>query len=534
MSFLGNLFDQNSSTDWGNSLEWQGAGSFGLPSEFDLARSNNPDAGAGSEWKFSPTDQNASLLQSLGYTGEARQALPIDQDYGSFGAAPGQAWTDSARSWLDNNGYSLGVGHQPNTSPGGRSEYFGLMDPSGKYVNGQSNPSVTQSDTMMDQITPFLMMAGPFAGAIGAGGAAAEAGAGLGAAESGVTSLGSAWSPQALGLTEGLGSAAGSGATSILPAVSVTGAAAPAAGGLGEIIGGAAAGGAAMAGGSGDSSVPSKSGLYDNQGYGKGMPGAQTSMYDNVLNFTGSKDIANAAINPMLRGAAIGGTKSSLTGGSFAKGAVMGGLTGGMGDMASGTDFESYMNNPIIKGLLGGAISNPNNMGQGAVQGGLAGGLGSLISDEGYGNAKGNSSLINAALGTYLSSRANSGINRQISGLSGLFAPDSAYATQMQQQLDRRDAAAGRRSQYGSRAVELQAALAQQAARSAPQLQQLYGQQQQNRNLMYSNLLKQSGGLGSFFKSPNTPTFNSGNNYNQWQGNEFGDNSGFDLTGGGG
>jgi hypothetical protein len=54
--------------------------------------------------------------------------------------------------------------------------------------------------------------------------------------------------------------------------------------------------------------------------------------------------------------------------------------------------------------------------------------------------------------------------------LSSQFGPDSAYAKQMRQQLDRRDAAAGRRSQYGPREVELQAKLAENQSRQATTL----------------------------------------------------------------
>lgn len=52
--------------------------------------------------------------------------------------------------------------------------------------------------------------------------------------------------------------------------------------------------------------------------------------------------------------------------------------------------------------------------------------------------------------------------------LSNLFGPSSSYAQQLREQLERKDAAAGRRSQYGTREVELQARLAGLAAQYAP------------------------------------------------------------------
>ena len=74
-------------------------------------------------------------------------------------------------------------------------------------------------------------------------------------------------------------------------------------------------------------------------------------------------------------------------------------------------------------------------------------------------------------------------VNSQINNINASqaqFGPDSPYAQQLRQQLERRDAQAGRRSQYGPREVELQAKLAEvnanQQARNAPTLQKLYEQ----------------------------------------------------------
>jgi hypothetical protein len=79
--------------------------------------------------------------------------------------------------------------------------------------------------------------------------------------------------------------------------------------------------------------------------------------------------------------------------------------------------------------------------------------------------------------------RKNSGaLKDQKQSLRSLYGQDSAYAKQMQQAMERRDAAAGRRSQYGNRAVELQAALAGNAAKLAPTINSLEMQQQQLRN----------------------------------------------------
>lgn len=176
------------SRDW-TGLGWTPTLNFALQNERQLAQSSLADAGKGAEYKFNPTALNAQLLASLGYGGQG--LTNTGEDYG-FGSAP--QWSDDARTWLANNGYTVGVAHDPNTSPGGRPEYYGLVDKNGNYVAGQDDPTMTVSDTMMDQIIPFAMMAGPFLSAAGAFGGAAEAGAGLSAAD-GVSSI----APEAIG-----------------------------------------------------------------------------------------------------------------------------------------------------------------------------------------------------------------------------------------------------------------------------------------------------------------------------------------------
>ena len=78
--------------------------------------------------------------------------------------------------------------------------------------------------------------------------------------------------------------------------------------------------------------------------------------------------------------------------------------------------------------------------------------------------------------------RANKAYKEQMSSLSSMFGQNSAYAQQMRQGLERRDAAAGRRSQYGPREVELQAALARNAAGLQPAMMQMQMGRNQNRD----------------------------------------------------
>lgn len=59
-------------------------------------------------------------------------------------------------------------------------------------------------------------------------------------------------------------------------------------------------------------------------------------------------------------------------------------------------------------------------------------------------------------------------LSNQSRSLSGLYSANSPFAQQLEQRLARKDAASGRRSQYGPRNVELQAKLAEMAGNIAP------------------------------------------------------------------
>jgi hypothetical protein len=72
--------------------------------------------------------------------------------------------------------------------------------------------------------------------------------------------------------------------------------------------------------------------------------------------------------------------------------------------------------------------------------------------------------------------------------LQDLYGPNSAYSQQLQQSLLRQDAQRGRRSQFGTRNVELQARLADLASRNAPQLQNLTRARSDEKNKMYTDL----------------------------------------------
>jgi hypothetical protein len=98
--------------------------------------------------------------------------------------------------------------------------------------------------------------------------------------------------------------------------------------------------------------------------------------------------------------------------------------------------------------------------------------------------------------------KAANDFKSQKNDLQSLYGQNSPYAQQLRQTLQRDDARAGRRSQVGSREVELQARLADVNSRNAPQIQQLSTNQRLAqlstlRDLAYFG--KQSGGLGNLF-----------------------------------
>lgn len=93
------------------------------------------------------------------------------------------------------------------------------------------------------------------------------------------------------------------------------------------------------------------------------------------------------------------------------------------------------------------------------------------------------------ALGTLFAyNRANKDLNQAQKALAPM-GQNSAYMKALRQQVERKDAAAGRRSQYGPREVELQAKLAEMNGRNAPYLAQLAGAKSNNRVGMIGQLL---------------------------------------------
>jgi len=103
-------------------------------------------------------------------------------------------------------------------------------------------------------------------------------------------------------------------------------------------------------------------------------------------------------------------------------------------------------------------------------------------------------------LGTlYMGNKSQKGYDQLQNNLQNLYGPNSPYAQNMRAQLERKDAAAGRRSQYGPREVELQSNLANAYSKNAPAMLATMNQGNANRNTTINGvlqLLKQNGAFG--------------------------------------
>lgn len=280
--------------------------------------------------------------------------------------------------------------------------------------------------------------------------------------------------------------------------------------------------------------------LYGGAGAGAGLGAA------------GSAAGIGAAGGQALGGAALGAgnawandgdiLQSALAGalpglGKMFGGALNGVNTGTMGEGAktAADTFNEY--NKATNGVLGkvgsgalqGAIGSGTkgqSMGEGAGQGALMGGLGGLFGqglqqlgmNTGNGDSLGNA-LVRGGMGMYAANQAKKDLGGQIGQLQSLFSGNSPYAQQLQQQLARKDAAAGRRSQYGPREVELQARLAELNSRNAPQLNQLYNQRKAENMSQYKDLYNvlRSSGLMEKLGTMGQQYFQGYGNHNQGQ-----------------
>lgn len=182
----------------------------------------------------------------------------------------------------------------------------------------------------------------------------------------------------------------------------------------------------------------------------------------------GMVNLATASQSPRGAASAWGGSLGSTLGGALGgpAGAALGGMAGSaLGGRSGGLEgYTGARDATAPEGEIGMNI------------GGIAGGL----------------------AGLYSANQAAKAYGQQASTLGDLYGQNSPYAQALRQQLERKDAAAGRRSQYGPREVELQARLAQLYSQNAPATMQAQQMAQAQRNARLNTLLGLGKATGAF------------------------------------
>lgn len=372
-----------------------------------------------------------------------------------------------------------------------------IISPTGNFTSGawndmyNANPNdagalstMSGVNAMADKVAPAI--AGGFAAPALAGGAIGEGGdaATIGADTFG-SGLGAASASGADGTLGGL--EAGMGGSSLFGAGAGTGTAIGSgvaqgmgAGGLGMASGGSldgltAASGAYTAGLGGSSTGTGLSGLASG---GSQVPSAATDTSGGALSTEGSQAAAGGASGT---GSPMGFDQASSGYGGAADGtSAAGGGSNTLGSMSatSPTNTGIAGSTPTSSGSNMGFFGDDGTTGSGAPYG--FGGNGGQATNVGVGGEQAAGGfnwsdpntlstlmkLGNTGLNAYQQHAQQQSQNQYANSIASMFSPNSPYAQQMQQTLARQDAAAGRNSQGGTRAVQLAAALTQAQAQA--------------------------------------------------------------------
>lgn len=383
---------------------------------------------------FGEWGQYEDLLRQAGFSGGFSRTT--NNDSGTSYNDPGlQQWLTENNSPTNISGYYTGQGYDI-----GRQNLMGNNYLDRVFKDGQP----TEHYRMSNYSDPRFWAAGQAAMALMSGGASA---AGLGSMGGTIGS--------SIGMGSGaLGSAAGNALLNT-GFTSVTGGNTEDAlknglismGGnyLGQRVGGGLTnwfteGGASMEPGFFDSYVPVDTGSFDFSGGGMGM-----GFSPNID--LGGMDLYNSGGQDM-------GMETPSLYNSFM-------------DMPAAN--ESGMGGQLMKFLLGNKGVGGLNIGAKDILGGLS----ALYSYNRNSKAlSGQQDQLNQ-----VTNNLNQQLNKQMVNPQDLYGPNSPYAQQLRQALERRDAAAGRRSQYGPREVELLAKLAPLATQVSSQNQNTLLQQ---------------------------------------------------------
>jgi hypothetical protein len=187
------------------------------------------------------------------------------------------------------------------------------------------------------------------------------------------------------------------------------------------------------------------------------------STMENILNIIKGNPVAMATLaalthsNPVLSGI-VGIANIAANMNSNPIGSIMGNLGSTLGNAIAGPIGG------VIGGSAGGSIGTPSGVG--------VTGVGSDPSASAGENMTDYMKLLPGLGSLYLQNKSANQFSGMASNLASLYGQDSPYSQMLRQQLTRQDAAGGRRSQYGTREVELQAKLAQLNSQNAPQIAQ--------------------------------------------------------------
>ncbi len=241
------------------------------------------------------------------------------------------------------------------------------------------------------------------------------------------------------------------------------------------------------------------------------------------LNVGGAMGITDPYLLKAVNGAVSGGVGSAAQGGDFGRGVISGGLSGGLNqvgapiDMGGGGDMydlpgtmsgtDMYGENSATMGGVeptdGGYYASTGQPQASAMPAGRSFGQSlSNVFNNGIPNFSGGNVPIGDALGGLLGLYERYDARRQnknlMRSLQDMYSPNSAYAQSLRSTMERKDAASGRRSQYGARETDFMAKMADANMRMAPTLMQL---QANNKNLGFG-MANSALSLGSLFGVP--------------------------------
>jgi hypothetical protein len=205
----------------------------------------------------------------------------------------------------------------------------------------------------------------------------------------------------------------------------------------------------------------------------------------------------------------MGGAVSAITdavsdvGGAV--GDVVGGVANGVGDALGGvgdtiknnagligTGVGTYFGMPALGGMIGGAIQGgPQRSGVTGTAGGGGAGAGTAGAGGPFPWAQTGFALQDMYGKQQAAKALQDRFNQVNTQINSMYAPGSPEANAMKQEMERKDAAAGRNSQYGTRAVDLAGKI---AATKGNLLSQTLGNQN---NLLAAGLATGNSAYGS-------------------------------------